>query len=60
MDLTPRNLGGDRAMYVDEEYMPFDRDEDKLYLKIYKPNIGELGELEVFELNSPLPDMAVE
>eukprot|EP00957_Ditylum_brightwellii_P171080 13023955-Ditylum_brightwellii.AAC.1 len=38
MDLTPRNLGGEGAMFVDEEYMPFNWDEEKLYLKICKPN----------------------
>eukprot|EP00957_Ditylum_brightwellii_P197875 15074367-Ditylum_brightwellii.AAC.1 len=47
-------------MFVDEEYIPFDWDEENLYLKICKSNDGELGELEVFELKSPLPDMAVE
>eukprot|EP00957_Ditylum_brightwellii_P158140 12037107-Ditylum_brightwellii.AAC.1 len=47
MDLIPRNLGGEGAMYVDEEYMPFGWDEEKLYLKICKPTTGELRELEV-------------
>ena len=43
VDLTPRILGGVGAMYIEEEYMPFKWDNEKLFVKIEKPNEGELG-----------------
>ena len=58
VDLTPKDLDGEGAMWVDEEYMPFVWDQEKLFFRIEKPNEGELGELEIFELNTPTPDEA--
>ena len=34
IDMTPRNLGGDEGLYVDEENLPFWRDNEKLYYNI--------------------------
>eukprot|EP00957_Ditylum_brightwellii_P011816 891034-Ditylum_brightwellii.AAC.1 len=58
VDLTPQNLDGVGAMYIEEEYMPLEWDNEKLFVKIEKPNECELGELEMYELNSPISDMA--
>eukprot|EP00957_Ditylum_brightwellii_P006329 480075-Ditylum_brightwellii.AAC.1 len=38
--------------------MPFKWDNEKLFIRIEKPNEGDLGELEIYKLNSPIPDMA--
>ena len=54
-DLTPRNLGGEGCMLVDEECFNFGWDEEKLFLSILKPDDKDMEELECFELNSPLP-----
>ena len=32
--MAPRNLGGDGGLYVDEEYLPFWWDNEKLYYNI--------------------------
>ena len=53
---TPRNLGGDGGLYVDEEYLPFCWDNKNLYFSIDKPTEEDLEELDVFELNSPTPN----
>eukprot|EP00957_Ditylum_brightwellii_P086439 6576534-Ditylum_brightwellii.AAC.1 len=45
-------------MYVNDEYILFKWDKEKLYIRIEKLNEGDLGELEDFELNSLIPDMA--
>eukprot|EP00957_Ditylum_brightwellii_P159619 12150272-Ditylum_brightwellii.AAC.1 len=45
-------------MWVDEEYMPFVWGQEKLFFWIEKPNEGELGELEIFDFNTPTPDEA--
>eukprot|EP00957_Ditylum_brightwellii_P194227 14792601-Ditylum_brightwellii.AAC.1 len=46
------------AMYIDEEYMPFDWDEKKILFKIKKLNEGDLVKLEIYELNLLIPEMA--
>eukprot|EP00957_Ditylum_brightwellii_P150076 11429345-Ditylum_brightwellii.AAC.1 len=38
LDLTLPSLGGVGAMHVNEEYSPFEWDEEKLLFKIKKPN----------------------
>eukprot|EP00957_Ditylum_brightwellii_P052702 3995163-Ditylum_brightwellii.AAC.1 len=60
VDLTPHNLGGAGAMYIEDEYMPFEWDKEKLFIRIEKPNDSDIGELEVYELNFPSHDMAFE
>ena len=36
VDMKPRNLDGDGGLYVDEEYLPFWWDNEKLYYSIEK------------------------
>ena len=60
MDLTPATLGGSGEMYVEEEHIPFEWDEEKLYLRIEMPNEEDMEKLEIFELNSRIPDKALE
>eukprot|EP00957_Ditylum_brightwellii_P124221 9468730-Ditylum_brightwellii.AAC.1 len=60
MDLTPTMLGGSGELYVDEEHIPFEWDEEKLYLRIEKPNDKGMEKLAIFELNSCVPDKALE
>ena len=54
--MKPRNLGGDGGLYVDEEYIPFWWDDEKLYYNIEKPTEVDIKELESFEINSPTPN----
>ena len=51
--MTPRNLIVDGDLYVDEEYIPFWCDNEKLYYNIEKPTEEGLEELDIFELSSP-------
>eukprot|EP00957_Ditylum_brightwellii_P079707 6060399-Ditylum_brightwellii.AAC.1 len=59
IDLTPATLGGSVGMYVEEEHIPFEWDEDKLYLRIEMPNEEDMEKLEMLELNSRVPDKAL-
>ena len=34
VDMAPMNLGGDKRLYVNEEYFPFYWDNEKLYYNI--------------------------
>eukprot|EP00957_Ditylum_brightwellii_P006696 508478-Ditylum_brightwellii.AAC.1 len=43
-----------------EEEFPFEWDKEILLIKVSKPDEGDLEELEIIELNSPIPDMAME
>eukprot|EP00957_Ditylum_brightwellii_P153946 11717485-Ditylum_brightwellii.AAC.1 len=47
-------------MSMEEEHFSFEWDEEKLYLKVSKPDDGNLTKLEVFLLNSPMQDMTQE
>eukprot|EP00957_Ditylum_brightwellii_P033175 2513714-Ditylum_brightwellii.AAC.1 len=60
IDLTPVCLGGTGSMVLQDEEFPFEWDEEKLFIRIPKPDEGDLEELEIIELNSPIPDMAME
>eukprot|EP00957_Ditylum_brightwellii_P055289 4190540-Ditylum_brightwellii.AAC.1 len=60
IDLTPVCSGGKGTMIIHDEEFPYEWDEKKLFIKISKPNEGDLEELEIIELNSPVPDMAVD
>jgi hypothetical protein len=55
MDMTPATLGGTGGMTIDDEFFPFEFDEEKLFWEISKPNREELDTLEFFELTSPYP-----
>ena len=54
-DLTPQKLGGDGGMIIEDEYIPMNFDDEKLFINIVKPDDIDLEELEFFELNSPAP-----
>jgi hypothetical protein len=60
VDLTPTMLGGSDKMYVDVEHMSFEWNKEKLYLQIEKLNEEDMEQLEIFELNSNVPDKALE
>eukprot|EP00957_Ditylum_brightwellii_P158919 12095787-Ditylum_brightwellii.AAC.2 len=60
VDITPKPYGGNGEMEIDEENIPFEWDEEKLFLYIKKPNEEDMESLETFELNSPVPDKAFE
>lgn len=55
LDLNPPQHGGSCGMHHEEEFLPFQYDEEKLYFNISKPSKEDLEELECFELNSPYP-----
>eukprot|EP00957_Ditylum_brightwellii_P059756 4536488-Ditylum_brightwellii.AAC.1 len=42
VDLVPKKLGGERKIYVDEEDMPIEWDNEKLFWKISRPNEEDL------------------
>ena len=54
-DLTPQKLGGGGGMIVEDEFIPMLFDDEKLFIRITKPDEIDLEELEFFELNSPAP-----
>ena len=56
VDMTPRNLGGDAGLYIEEEYLLFWWDNEKLYYNIKKNNEDDIEELERFEINSTTPN----
>eukprot|EP00957_Ditylum_brightwellii_P051687 3919197-Ditylum_brightwellii.AAC.1 len=58
MDLTPATLGGSEEMY-EEEHILFEWYEEKLYLRIEMPNEEDMEKLEIFELDSRVPDKAL-
>eukprot|EP00957_Ditylum_brightwellii_P063868 4846203-Ditylum_brightwellii.AAC.1 len=60
VDLVPKKLGGEGAIYIDEEHIPFEWDDEKFFWKTSKPNEEDLESLETFELNLPIHDMALE
>eukprot|EP00957_Ditylum_brightwellii_P178566 13602272-Ditylum_brightwellii.AAC.1 len=60
VDLVPKKSGGEGKICVDEECIPVEWDDTKFFWKISKPNEEDLESLEVFELNLPIYDMALE
>ena len=56
VDMTPSNLGGDGGLYVDEEYLPFWWDNEKIYYNIEKTTEENLEEIESFDINSLKPN----
>eukprot|EP00957_Ditylum_brightwellii_P001662 129070-Ditylum_brightwellii.AAC.1 len=47
-------------MVLQDEEFPFERDEEKLFIRISQPDEGDLEELEIIELNSPVLDMTMD
>eukprot|EP00957_Ditylum_brightwellii_P131500 10029947-Ditylum_brightwellii.AAC.1 len=60
VDLTPKPYGGNGKIEIDKENIQFEWDEDKFFLHIENPNEEDMESLEIFELNSPVPDKAFE
>eukprot|EP00957_Ditylum_brightwellii_P151821 11560710-Ditylum_brightwellii.AAC.1 len=60
VEMVQKTLEGDGAIYVDEEHLLFEWDEEKIFWTITKPNEEDMEVLETFELNSPIHEMAVE
>ena len=54
--MIPNNLGVDRGLYFNEEYLLFWWDNENIYYNIEKPTEEYLGELERSDLNSPAPN----
>ena len=52
VDMAPMNLGGDKRLYVYEEYLPFYWYNEKLYYNIQKTTEEYLEQLESSEINS--------
>ena len=48
VDITPRNLGGDGGLYVNEEYLLFWWDNENLFYNTEKSTEEYLEELERF------------
>eukprot|EP00957_Ditylum_brightwellii_P012223 923506-Ditylum_brightwellii.AAC.1 len=59
-DLTPVYLRGSGLMVLQDKEFPFEWDEEKLFIRISKLDEGDLGELEIIELNSPVPDKTMD
>eukprot|EP00957_Ditylum_brightwellii_P162721 12391937-Ditylum_brightwellii.AAC.1 len=59
-DLTHVCLGGAGSMVLQDEEYPFKWDGEKLVTKISKLNEGDLEDLKIIELDSPVPDMAMD
>ena len=53
--LIPITLGGEVGLFIEEEYLPFWRYNEKLYYNIEKPTIKDIEELGSFEINTPTP-----
>ena len=55
VDMIPRSYGGKQGLTIEDTFIPFDFDGEKLYLSISKPTRDEIKSLECFELTSPVP-----
>ena len=51
-DMTPIKFGGKGGMYIEQEFFPFEFDDEKLFFNIQKPTKEDLDTYEWFELNS--------
>lgn len=56
VDLTPATLGGEGGMRIEDVFIPFSFDGEKLYLEISNPTQEQVDTLELFELTSPLSE----
>ena len=57
VDLVPEKYGGKSGMIVDETFLPFEYDDEKLFIKIEKPSKQDFDHYEMFELTSPYPEI---
>ena len=48
------------GMMVEETFLPFQYDDEKLFIKIEKPSAQDFDHFETFELTSPYPDLCNE
>ena len=55
VDLTPATLGGTGGIKIEDQFLPFEFDNEKLFYNISKPTQDDLDTLEWFELTSPCP-----
>jgi hypothetical protein len=55
MDLTPRKFGGEGGMRVEEEFFPFNFDDEKLFFEIERPTPEDMETYDWYELTSPYP-----
>ena len=55
VDLTPTSFGGEGGIKIQDQFLPFEFDQEKLFYKIMKPSQDDLDSLEWFELTSPYP-----
>ena len=55
VDLTPTSFGGEGGLQIEDQFLPFEFDQEKLFFKISKPTQDDLDSLEWFELTSPYP-----
>ena len=54
VDQTLEKFGGEQGLLVEDCFMPFEWDGEKLFWRIEKPTLDELDTLECFELTSPI------
>jgi hypothetical protein len=55
MDLTPTKYGGDGGMRIEEEFFPFQFDNEKLFFDIEHPTPEDMEIYDWYELTSPYP-----
>ena len=53
-------FAGSDDMWPTPIEFPFEWDKEKLFIKISKLDEGDLEELEIIEVTSPVPDMAMD
>ena len=54
IDMVPTKYGGLGEMTVDGDFIPFDFDNEKLFIKIQKPTQEEMDVYDWYELTSPV------
>ena len=57
VDMVPEKYGGQSGMTVEETFLPFEYDNEKLFLRIEKPSRQDFDHFEIFELTSPYPEL---
>ena len=57
VDLVPEKYGGKSGMMVEETFLPFEYDDEKLFIEIEKPSKQDFDHYEMFELTSPYPEI---
>ena len=55
IDIVPNKYEGKGGMTVDGDFIPFDFDDEKLFIKIQKPTQDEMDMYDWYELASPVP-----